>query len=87
MVLGEQQERQKALMAKAQRRMAREDEAIRQTFSTPQGKQTYLMLKSLFFNKSVYSRGDSHHTSYLSGQQDVVGLLVEVMEGRNVDFS
>ena len=54
-----------------------EDAKMQQLFTSPLGKEVLDYLSLVFFDNSVYEKGDSTHTAYRAGQQDVIGFIKE----------
>lgn len=65
-----------------------EDKTMFLTFNSHNGQKALKILRERFYDHSPYSKGDSHHTTYMVGQQDVVGFILEsIREGaQHVDI-
>jgi hypothetical protein len=51
-------------------KLSKDDERLINLFSTGNGKRVLRYLARVFFNDSVYEKGDPYHTAYRAGQQD-----------------
>lgn len=48
-------------------------------FESGDGKEVLEYLSSLFYDVSVYTKGDSHDTAFKAGQRDVILFILQMI--------
>ena len=67
-------------------KISKEDKILIHVFrDTTNGQKVLKYLERVFFNDSVYEKGDPYHTAYRAGQQDVVGFIKQTLTLKEAD--
>ena len=60
--------------------LSKEDIQLAILFNSPDGQKVLKYLREMFYDRSVYTKGDPYHTAYQAGQQDVIGFIIQAIE-------
>ena len=50
------------------------------TFDTPEGKRVLADLKSAYYHRSSYTKGDAHETAFREGQRSVTIRIINLLK-------